>query len=269
MVPAWLASREPYEPKPGRSGFSRKSALSILAVLAALRERPGTGRSRERALPELKLISTILLVLLVSLSRSWLFLEAAVAAELVLLGSLKAELILRVLRKVLAAGLFALVVFAPAALLGRGQGVPALCAKVILSVLAAAIFSATTGWPSIAAAFAGFRAPGIFVMTLDMAVKYIALLGGLLLELLTALKLRSVGRDEHESSSLAAVAGTLFLKSTEAAGAQAEAMACRCFVGKYRTTRPRTARRLVPIDASLVAADLALVAAFVLFGAPR
>jgi cobalt/nickel transport system permease protein len=188
-------------------------------------------------MPELKLTSAFLLILLASLSRSILFLEAAAAFELGCLCLLRVEVIARVLEKVLVAGFFAAVVLLPAFLLGRGAGVPVLCAKIFLAMLAASLFSTTTAWPSVAAAFSAFRVPDVFVMTLDMTVKYISLLGALVLEMLEALKLRSVGRDDRKIESLSALAGNLFLKSKEAVEAQHQAMECRCFSGTYRITR--------------------------------
>lgn len=265
-MPPWLAARESYEPRPDRGRHLEKSLFSILGALAALRERPGRGRVQERLKPELKLASAFLVILLVSLARSFLFLEAAAAFELGCLCLLRGELIARILEKVAVAGFFALVVLLPALLLGRGAGVPLLCAKVLLAMLAAALFSGTTAWPSVAAAFSSLRVPDIFVMTLDMAVKYISLLGELILEMLEALKLRSVGRDDRKVESLSALAGTLFLKSMEAVEEERQAMECRCFTGTYRATRrPGFGGR----DAAFAAANLALAAAFFAFGGLR
>ena len=265
-VPAWLSVRELYQPRPDRGRFVEKSLLSVLGALAALRERPGAGRGREFLRPELKLASTLLLIRLVSVSRSGLFLEAAAAFELGCLCLLSAEAIARVLRKVAAAGAFAAAILLPALLLGRGAGVLELSAKVLLAVLAAALLSGTTPWPSIARAFAGFRVPDIFVMTLDMTVKYIALLGGLVLDMLFALKLRSVGRDDRKIDSLSAIAGTIFLKSKEAAETQYQAMECRCFSGTYRSTR-RSGFGWP--DLAFATANLIVVAVFIAFGTGR
>jgi len=179
---------------------------------------------------------------------------------------LRGETIARVLRRVLAAGLFALAILLPAYALGRGANLPFVCGKVLLAVLAAAIFSSATSWPSMAAAFSTLRVPDVFVMTLDMTVKYISLLGALLLDMLCALKLRSVGRDERKMSSLAGLAGTLFLKSKDAAWAQYQAMECRCFDGRYAVSRRAG---LGWRDAAFVAADLAIVASFVAAGRGR
>jgi cobalt/nickel transport system permease protein len=224
-----------------------------------LREKPGAGKVRERLRPEVKLASTFLIILLVSLSRSALFLEAAAAFELGCLCLFRGAVIARVLRKVLAAGFFAVAIFLPALLWGRGAGVLVLCAKVLLAMLAAAIFSAATPWTSVTEAFSKLRVPDVFVMTFDMTIKYISLLGGLVLNMLYALKLRSVGRDDRKMRSLAGIAGTLFLKSRDAALTQYQAMECRCFSGTYRITqRFGFGWR----DAAFVALDLGMVAAY-------
>lgn len=237
--------------------------LATLGVLAALRERPGAGRTKERLRPEVKLASTFLIILLVSLSRSALFLETAAALELGCLCLFRGSLIARVLRKVFVAGIFAAAVFLPALLWGRGAGVLVLFAKVLLAVLAAAIFSATTPWTSVTEAFSKLRVPDVFVMTFDMTIKYISLLGGLVLDMLRALELRSVGRDERKMRSLAGIAGTLFLKSRDAAVTQYQAMECRCFSGTYRIThRFGFGRR----DAAFIALDLVVIAAFFMPG---
>ncbi len=263
QLPPWLSAPERYVPIPDRGRYLEKSLVALLGALAALRERPGSGHSPEALRPELKLGALLAFVLMVSLSRSPLFIEAAAADALGCLALLRAEPIARTLRKAMAASLFALVIFLPATLRG-GSGIALfLSAKVLLSVLAAALFSAVTPWPSISAAFAALRAPGIFVMTLDMAVKYVWLLGGLLLDMLGALKLRSVGRDPRKRDSLSATAGTLFLRSREAAEEQYSAMACRCYAGVYRRAR---AQRLGPADAAFAGLGLALLAAFAFLG---
>ncbi|MDA8426723.1 MAG: energy-coupling factor transporter transmembrane component T [Treponema sp.] len=261
-----MAVRERYEPRRDKGRYLEKSLLAVLGVLAALRDRPGESGRRDRVRPELKLASTFMLILLVSLSRNSLFIEAAAAVELGLLCLFRGEVIARVLRKVAAAAVFAAAVFLPAFLWGRGGNVLFLLGKVLLAVLAAAIFSAATPWTSVTEAFSRLRVPDVFVMTLDMTIKYISLLGGLVLNMLYALKLRSVGRNERKMHSLAAIAGTLFLKSRDAAVTQYQAMECRCFSGTYRITR---ASAWSPFDAGLAALDAVLAAAFFALGAWR
>jgi cobalt/nickel transport system permease protein len=209
--------------------------------------------------PSLRLLSSFLLILLVSLARSPSFLAVAGTYELVLLSLQSGRRIAKVLKASLVAALFALVIFLPSAFWGNWPGVLFLAAKVLLSVAAAALVSATTGWSAISLGLSGLRVPDLFVLVLDLAIKYISLLGGLVLDLLYALKLRSVGRNRDKRSSLSGVAGTVFLKSREAAEEMYAAMECRGFTGSYRGGQRG---RLGLPDLGFIAADLLLVALF-------
>jgi cobalt/nickel transport system permease protein len=265
MIPSWLARGEGYEPKSDRDGFIDKSILSLLGALAGIRNRPGRGHGGPRlgTHPALKLATAFLVVLLVSLSRNLLFLGIVVTGELAYLASLSGEAIAAVLGKGLAAAAFAFVIFLPSALWGNWQGVVMTTSKVLISIVAVAMVSATTPWASMSRAFASFRVPDLFIMVLDIAVKYISLLGGLVLDMLYALKVRSVGRNGGKAESLSGVAGTVFLKSREAAEEMYAAMECRGFSGTYRT-KERVGFR--PIDLSIIAMDLSAILAFFYLG---
>ena len=77
--------------------------------------------------------------------------------------------------------------------------------------------------------------------------------------MLYALKLRSVGRNDGKTASLAAVAGTMFLKSKEMAEEMYSAMECRGFTGTYRAA---DRLRWRAGDLALGAAVAAMVLAF-------
>jgi cobalt/nickel transport system permease protein len=159
--------------------------------------------------------------------------------ELVLVSLLSPRGIARVLRTSLVAALFSFVIFLPSAFWGNWPGVLVLAAKVLMSVAAAAIVSTTMDWASISRGLSTLRVPDLFILVLDLAIKYIALLGLLVLDMLHALKLRSVGRNRSKTASLGGIAGTVFLKSREAATEMYEAMECRGFSGSYRKTTRR------------------------------
>lgn len=150
---------------------------------------------------------------------------------------LPARLVARVLKKALVAGAFAFVIFLPSALWGNWSMVLLVTEKVLIAVALVALLSATTGWPAISRGLAAFRVPDLFILVLDITIRYIGLLGGLALEMLRALKLRSVGRNDGKTASLASIAGTTFLRSKEAAEEMYQAMECRCFSGTYRSSR--------------------------------
>lgn len=209
----------------------------------------------------MRLAASFLLILLVSLSRNAWFLALAGTVELVLVSLLSPQGIVRVLRTSLVAALFAFVIFLPSAFWGNWPGVLVLAAKVLMSVAAAAIVSTTMDWASISKGLSSLRVPDLFILVLDLAIKYIALLGLLVLDMLHALKLRSVGRNQSKAASLGGVAGTVFLKSREAATEMYEAMECRGFSGSYRS---RAKRRPGVADIVFVVMAALFVAVFFL-----
>ena len=60
------------------------------------------------------------------------------------------------------------------------------------------------------------------------------LLGGLIVDLLTARELRAVGRDRKKYRSVGGVLGVTFLRSTELSRETWEAMCCRGFTDDYK-----------------------------------
>ncbi|HTX74276.1 MAG TPA: energy-coupling factor transporter transmembrane component T [Rectinemataceae bacterium] len=233
--------------------------------MAGIRNRSGDGADgRGPAVhPALRLVSSFLLILLVSLSRSLYFLLIVGTYELVLIALLSGPRIVRVLKTSIVAALFTLVIFLPSALWGNWPGVLAVAAKVLLSVAAAALVSVSSGWTAISRALSSLRVPDTFILVLDLAIKYISLLGGLVLDMLYALKLRSVGRNRDKTTSLSGVAGTVFLKSKEAAEEMYAAMECRGFTGTYRVA---ARRGLFLRDYAFVLVTALIAAAFFLVG---
>lgn len=260
-LPDWIGRPEKYAPRADRDRFIDKSILSVLGALAGIRNRPADGeRSTGPAVHAVaKLASAFLLILFTSLSRSLYFLAIVGTYLLVLISLMNGARIVKVLRLSLIAAAFAFVVFLPSALWGNWPGVLAVATKVLLSVALTAMVSATTSWSAISAAFAFYRVPDLFILVLDIAVKYISLLGGLVLDMLYALKLRSVGKNDDKTGSLSGLAGTTFLKSKEAAEEMYAAMECRGFSGTYRTRRRV---RLSLADLGFISANVLIILSF-------
>ena len=76
--------------------------------------------------------------------------------------------------------------------------------------------------------------PDIFILVLDITIKYIVLLGEFSLNIFYSLKLRSVGKNKNKYTSLSGIAGTMFIKSKEMAEDMYSAMECRGYTGEYR-----------------------------------
>ena len=260
-LPGWLRESENYSPRADSDRFLDKSILSFLGALAAIRTRagePAAGRA-QGIHPALRLASSLGLILLVSLSRSLFFLAIAGTCVLAAISGLSGHRILRILKTSCVAALFTLVIFLPSALWGNWPGILMVAAKVLLSVAAAALVSAGAGWTAISRGLSSLRVPDIFILVLDLAIKYISLLGGLVLDMLYALKLRSVGRNRGKTDSLSGVAGTVFLKSKEGAEEMYAAMECRGFTGSYTFARGAGLRA---IDYAFIAANALVLSLF-------
>jgi cobalt/nickel transport system permease protein len=105
--------------------------------------------------------------------------------------------------------------------------------KVFASITVVGLLSHTTKWSLLTKALKRFYVPDIFILILDITIKYIYRLGELSLSMFYALKLRSVGRNNKKYTSMAGVAGTMFLESMEMAEEMYHAMECRGFSGEY------------------------------------
>ena len=235
MLPEWLKEKENYAPPADGGAFAVKTIKALGEALSRLKIQK--GHEKGHALPAMvKLIGLVLLILLVSLCRVRLFLLMAAACVQFYLCLWPAEDIWPVIRgSMLAAGL-ALLLFLPAMLL-KPAGISnnlLVIGKVFLSVEMVTIFNHTTQWNHITGALRRLHVPGIFVFTLDITLKYIVLLGELLSSLLTALSLRSVGKNQKKYQSVGGVMGVTFLRSAEMSQQMYEAMQCRGFTDDYK-----------------------------------
>jgi cobalt/nickel transport system permease protein len=233
-LPDWLLNDELYIPRRDREAFLDKSILSFLGVVAMGRPQSGKGRVGGQIEPLVKVISVFIVILLVSLTRSPFFLALAGAGLLVVLSLQPGERIAAVLKTSFLVGAFTGVVLLPSAFLGRGSNLVMITAKVLVSVASVKLVSSTVVWNSLSGAFKRLGAPDLFILVLDITLKYITLLGEFALSMLYALKLRSVGKNDGKTASLSAIAGTMFLKSKEMAEEMYSAMECRGFTGTYR-----------------------------------
>ena len=258
-LPDWLLKDERYLPRADREAFLDRSILSFLSVLSKGRPRGGKEEGRGRMEPLVKVLSVFMVLLLVSLTRSTVFLAMAGTGLLVVLSLQSGERIAVVLKTSLAVAVFTVFILLPSAFWGQGSSLVMITAKVFISVASVKLVSATTEWASISGAFKRLGAPDLFILVFDIALKYITLLGEFALAMLYALKLRSVGKNVGKTVSLSGIAGTLFLKSKEMAEEMYAAMECRGFTGEYRAGGKL---RLGVWDLALGAAVSLLVVAF-------
>ena len=242
VLPSWMCESEAYEPNIDKDGFITKSAQAILGVLAKLKWNAGKDR-RFSASPSLKLCYTFLFILLTACSKNYLFSLIMVAGTILALASYPASAMKQILSGTIGAVLFSIFILLPAVFMGNPQILLTIGTKVFLSVTLIGMLSAGTAWNKLTASLRAFKIPDIFIFTLDITLKYIAVLGEICMEILTSLRLRSIGQNKKKAKAFSGILGISFLKSREMADEMYAAMCCRGFVGEYKTGRKYAFRK--------------------------
>lgn len=263
-LPAWMTASEPPATIRDSDAFIDRSLQALAATLAALR-RSGASRPIQTGDAAVRLYSAIMAVLLLSLSRGSAFTLLYGTALLVLLATRRAAVIATVLKSAILAALISLTVLLPAFFLGYGTNGPLISLKIFCSVSTMALVASETRWEALFESLALIRVSALLILILDITLKYITVLGEYALNLLRALKLRSVGKNKNKRASLSGIAGTLFLRSGRMAWTLHQAMECRGFTGSYVIHH----RLRFGIETPLfVGLDSLLIAAFILWGRP-
>ncbi len=257
-LPAWLGSDEHYEPPRDRDAFVRRSATTISALLARFRRAPVEGGAFGLSTP-VEMCCVFALVLLVAAAQNFAFVEIVGAATLVRVAFLSPRRLADVLATPFYAFLLSLLMTAPAAFFGQPRAFVVVSCKTLVATTLISLLVRSTPWNRLTASFKTFGAPDLFVFTVDLALKYVALLAEIALQTLDAVRLRSVGRNRRKGATAGGVVGVAFLRAQDAVEEQFDAMTCRCFSGEYRRFSVGAFR---PLDALGVVALAGFAALF-------
>jgi cobalt/nickel transport system permease protein len=234
-MPEWLLKDENYIPQLDKDTFINKSILSLLGILSKIKTQSGYKTDMFYVNAALKVVFTFMLVTLLSMSRSFTFVIVINVYLLAILSLMQVEEIIKIIRISFVMALFTFIVLLPAVYWGNGYSSVMITSKVFATVTAVNILSHSTRWNSITSALKRFFVPDIFILVLDITIKYIVMLGDFTLNMLYSLKLRSVGKNKSKYTSLSGIAGTMFIKSKEMAEDMYSAMECRGFTGEYQS----------------------------------
>ncbi|MGI6590894.1 MAG: energy-coupling factor transporter transmembrane component T [Eggerthellaceae bacterium] len=258
-IPSWLLEPEDYEPVPDRDRFIGKSMLSITGVLVNFRLDDGQASRFSPSAPA-KLIVGLAVILLASLSSNYFYVLVLLACLMVRLCFIPGDVLKRIVGVALAAAGLTFAIMLPAIFIGQSHSAVLIATKVLVSVGTAMTVALTTPYNQLTAALRVFHVPNLFIFTIDLALKNIVRLGRIALQMLEALRLRSVGRNQDKGKSVGGIGGTVFLKTSEAASAAYDAMCCRGFEGEYPVPKERQWRA---IDLAWFAGVALLVASFI------
>ena len=229
-----MKKTEDYVPPADGGAFYYRTLKSLGGIMSRLRLE--SGREGRFSLPAgVRLLLMIALIILVSVTQKNLVIMAVGAVALVRLALMQAEDIGAVVKAVLVAVIMAAVIFAPAVIMDPARLWNSLrvVAKILISVTLVGIFNRTTQWNHLTAVLRKVHIPGTVIFIIDITFRYIVLLGNLMQELLTAVSLRSIGRNDKKYNSVGGVMGVTFLRGTEMNKEMYEAMQCRGFTDDY------------------------------------
>lgn len=233
-MPEWLIKKENYIPEKDKDTFINKSILSMFGLISKIRAQDSKPKDLFGVNAVFSVLFTLMLVVLLSISQNFTFVFIVLAYLLLVLCIMPAKDIISILKVSVVMTLFTFVILLPTAFYGNRYSITMIPPKVFATIMAVNILSHSTRWNNIIAALKCFRVPDLIIFVLDITLKYIVLLGEFSLEMLYALKLRSVGKNASKVTSLSGVAGTMFIKSRLMAEEMYAAMECRGFTGEYR-----------------------------------
>ncbi len=237
-IPAWMTEPEAYSAPKDSDGFLTKTSLSVLSVLSKIRET--SNRGLLWASPSVMLLTVLVLILLMALSKNMIFSYTVLAETLLASLFLCNKALARSIKASLSAMCLSVLLLLPAALSGAPRTMLTVSIKVFVSVALLNLVSQTLPFNKITESLKAFHVPDLFIFTLDITLKYIVLLGDVCVNMLNALRLRSVGKNKTKGKALSGVLGVTFLKSRELSEEMYGAMACRGFEGEYVKSRERT-----------------------------
>lgn len=236
-MPEWLLKKDNYIPLNDKDAFINKSILSILKVLLRFRLQDEYRIDKSGINALTKLVSTFLLVIFISLSKNITFVLISGVFLLVVINFLDIHEIIYIIKMGIIDAFFAFLIFLPSIFLGYGNNALMVILKILICTAFVNMLACTTKWNDIIEALKVFHVPDIFIFILDITIKYIIVLGKFSLNMLYALKLRSVGKSNNKNASLSGIMGTMFIKSREMAEEMYGAMECRGFTGDYKIYR--------------------------------
>ncbi len=261
MVEEWLLKQEEYIPKDDKSKFIDKSILSIIKLLSKIHRRnTSNNRILYRLNPSLKVVFTFINLILISLTRSKIYLIAIGIYGLCSLALLDREERRIVIGISLTIPLFTLIMLIPSMIAGNINNSILLLFKVGIDILLVNILSYTTKWHDITKSLKLFFIPDIFIWTMEITIKYVVLLGEYGLNLLYSLKLKSIGKNDGKYNSISGIMGNLFLKSKHMGEEMFSAMECRGFTGEYNVQRKLN---ITKIDIAYGVVNMGSVAVFI------
>lgn len=237
MIEDWLLEKDSYIPEDKKNSYIEKSIFSMIKTVSIIKE----NRSKEGAIyyinPSLKVIISILSLIAIAITRSFIYVSVFDIYLLFILFIMNKRDRLRIIKMSFIFPFITFIALIPAILMGNIYNSLLILQKLLSTIVLMSILSHTTRWSDINKALKLMFIPDIFIWIMDITIKYIVLLSEYSIDLLFALKLRSVGSSKNKNKFISGIVGNVFLKSYKMSEEMSSAMECRGFVGEYSVSK--------------------------------
>lgn len=231
MIPDWMKEQNDYSPRKDKNGFLTKNLLSFMKLFRHFRIAKIENVSTLRA--GFRMILVLGIIILTSLSQNLFFCGTVAAGFLLYVSFAKISVLKQTISTAIVAALFTALIMLPSFIIYKSNSLIFITLKVFISTGILSLFANITPWNKITAALRFIKIPSFIIFLLDLTIHYILILGNIAFEMLTALKLRSVGKNINKKNSFSGISGTVFLKSLAFSQETQQAMECRLFDGNY------------------------------------
>lgn len=231
-IPQWLTNDENYSPPKGNISFADNTKKSALRLLSHLKNDSNNLKAKE-ANTSLRLFAVFVMIVLCAISKNFIYVLFVMSLLLVKIATMKADKIREFIGVIIPVLLFSFIILLPSVFMGNPKTLLTILGKIFVCTGMVLVLNLTAPVGEITKALKLFYIPDIFIFTLNITIKYILQLGNICTEMLTALKIRSIGRAKDKKGEMSGIMGTLFIKSKNSAIDTAKAMECRGFDGKY------------------------------------
>lgn len=231
-LPTWALREENYNAEDDSDYFISRSLLRIMKILRSLRYQSRRKQIEKFSAAGAIFFTGILILLCVS-SQTTNFLFCVLAVELIFLCLQDGRTIRVIIQNSFMAATVGAIFVLPSFFFGNTNLLIIMPLKIFLTTTVLGLLTNFFRWHQLTEALKKFRVPAVVIFILDTTLRYIFLLGEISQDLLTALKLRSVGKNHDKKKSASGILGMVFLKSKEMSEEMYLAMICRGFTGEY------------------------------------
>ena len=230
-LPEWACKEENYKASKDNDYFITKSLLGIIRILRQLKFQ---SKAKIQFFSSVgPSILTSIIIILCACSHKSAYLLCISALLFIILSFLDGKSIFRLLKHTVTITFLSSLLLLPAIYFYQNSFIILIPVKTFLIILSISLLTTYCNWHSILGVMNKFHVPSIIVFIFDTTLRYIVLLGETAQQILYALKIRSIGKNNNKSKAFGGVMGIVFQKSRKMSEEMYQAMCCRCFTGSY------------------------------------